>query len=36
MKLLFDQNLSPRLPRLVGDLYQGNHPVALKLYFLRR
>jgi predicted nuclease of predicted toxin-antitoxin system len=24
MKLLFDQNLSPRLARLVGDLYPGS------------
>jgi len=24
MKLLFDQNLSPRLPRILGDLYQGS------------
>ncbi len=24
MKLLFDQNLSPSLVRLVGDLYQGS------------
>jgi predicted nuclease of predicted toxin-antitoxin system len=24
MKLLFDQNLSPRLPRLLDELYQGS------------
>jgi predicted nuclease of predicted toxin-antitoxin system len=24
MKLLFDQNLSPNLPRLLSDLYVGN------------
>ena len=24
MKLLFDQNLSPRLPRLLSDLYPGS------------
>ena len=24
MKLLFDQNLSPRLPRILGELYQGS------------
>jgi predicted nuclease of predicted toxin-antitoxin system len=24
MKLLFDQNLSPRLPRLLADLYPGS------------
>jgi predicted nuclease of predicted toxin-antitoxin system len=24
MKLLFDQNLSPHLPRLLGDLYEGS------------
>ena len=24
MRLLFDQNLSPRLPRLLGDLYPGS------------
>ena len=24
MKLLFDQNLSPRLPRLLNDLYPGS------------
>jgi predicted nuclease of predicted toxin-antitoxin system len=24
MKLLFDQNLSPRLPHLLGDLYPGS------------
>lgn len=24
MKLLFDQNLSPSLPRLLSDLYQGS------------
>ncbi|HLL16666.1 MAG TPA: DUF5615 family PIN-like protein [Pyrinomonadaceae bacterium] len=24
MKLLFDQNLSPRLPRLLADLYAGS------------
>jgi len=24
MKLLFDQNLSPRLPQLLADLYQGS------------
>ncbi len=24
MKLLFDQNLSPRLPHLLADLYQGS------------
>ena len=24
MKLLFDQNLSPRLPVLLGDLYEGS------------
>jgi len=24
VRLLFDQNLSPRLPRLLGDLYPGS------------
>jgi predicted nuclease of predicted toxin-antitoxin system len=24
MKLLFDQNLSPRLPRILDELYQGS------------
>ncbi len=24
MKLLFDQNLSPNLPRLLSDLYAGS------------
>ncbi len=24
MKLLFDQNLSPRLPRLLADLFKGS------------
>lgn len=24
MKLLFDENLSPKLPRLVGDLFPGS------------
>lgn len=27
MKLLFDQNLSPRLPHLLADLYQGSKHV---------
>ena len=30
MKLLFDENLSPRLPRLLSDIYPGSaHVVAL-------
>ncbi len=30
MKLLFDENLSPQLPRLLSDLYPGSaHVVAL-------
>jgi predicted nuclease of predicted toxin-antitoxin system len=28
MKLLFDQNLSPRLPRLLDELYQGSTHVC--------
>lgn len=24
MKLLFDQNLSPRLPKSLADIYQGS------------
>lgn len=27
MKLLFDQNLSPRLPRRLADLYPGSDHV---------
>jgi len=28
MKLLFDENLSPQLPRLLSDLYPGSAHVA--------
>jgi len=33
MKLLFDENLSPQLPRLLSDLYPGSaHVVALGIH----